>query len=319
MLIEADLHNHTTFSDGTMTPTELVEWGLHNGLRTLGITDHDSIAGCSEAVTAGAKKGLQIVTGVEATVRFTRKLFTGSLHLLLYFPHRFLADQEFVADLTSILGRGRGDALFHQRIDSINRVFGPDSSEPLLPRPLTFEEVQTLGCNLTRRHLVKALESFLGITKRETINRIIGNDSPAYIPSGVDVADLRPLFTKYQRLLRVIAHPAAGSFPGESHYKEVLPSFDVVKQLLPEFLALGIDGFEIHYPGHTPEHQRELEALRVRLGLPLATGGSDCHDREVRPIAVAGVTMAVVDTMQQLFEAEDSKLAYRQRAAGIQF
>lgn len=67
---------------------------------------------------------------------------------------------------------------------------------------------------------------------------------------------LHPFFQEYP-VVRVLAHPAAGPFPGESHYREVLPPMSTVEQLLPEFLdpkTLGIDGIETYYPGHTEEH-----------------------------------------------------------------
>ncbi|MCZ7670600.1 MAG: hypothetical protein M5U34_27330 [Chloroflexi bacterium] len=55
------------------------------------------------------------------------------------------------------------------------------------------------------------------------MNLLIGNDSAAYVPSGIDPAQLTPLLHRYPQLVRVFAHPAAGSYPGESLYNEVLP------------------------------------------------------------------------------------------------
>jgi predicted metal-dependent phosphoesterase TrpH len=126
------------------------------------------------------------------------------------------------------------------------------------------------------------------------INLLIGNDSPAYVPSGIDPAQLRPLLDHYPQLVRVFAHPAAGSFPGESLYNEVLPPIAVVEKLMPEFLdetILGLDGIEVEYPGHIPAHRRLMAEWAERYGL-LQTGGSDCHDRVNRPLGVAGVSEA---------------------------
>ncbi|MBN2053817.1 PHP domain-containing protein, partial [bacterium] len=158
--VEADLHNHTTFSDGTLTPAELVAWGRECHLRALAVTDHDTIAGCAEALAEGRRLGIDVLAGIEVTLRFTRPFFTGSLHLLLYFDQELLSDAAFLSDLTTVVAAGRGPGLFKRRIQAINDYFGPSAPEPVLRRPLTFEEVQSLASNLTRRHIVTALTQF---------------------------------------------------------------------------------------------------------------------------------------------------------------
>lgn len=92
-------------------------------------------------------------------------------------------------------------------------------------------------------------------------------------------------------LVKVLAHPAAGSFPGDSHYKETLPPVETVERLLPEFMdpnIIGLDGFEARYPGHIPEHEKLVESWAKTRGL-LVTGGSDCHDSAARALGKAGV------------------------------
>jgi predicted metal-dependent phosphoesterase TrpH len=95
-------------------------------------------------------------------------------------------------------------------------------------------------------------------------------------------------FIRNEPVVAVLAHPAAGSFPGEGHYKEVLPPVETVEQLLPEFLAAGVQGLEVYYPGHTMEHQALLTAWARQYDL-LVTGGSDCHDATERPPGVCGI------------------------------
>jgi predicted metal-dependent phosphoesterase TrpH len=102
---------------------------------------------------------------------------------------------------------------------------------------------------------------------------------------------LTPLLQAYPQLVRVFAHPAAGSYPGESLYREVLPDVEIVDRLMPEFLdedLLGLDGLEVYYPGHVEEHRQLIAAWAQKYGL-IETGGSDCHDRVDRPLGVAGV------------------------------
>ena len=289
--IIADLHTHSTASDGDYTPSELVAEARRLGLEAIAVTDHDSIAGVDEAKEAGRQAGLTVIPGVEVTLRFRRPLFVGSMHLLMYFSDELVGDERFRDALNDVLGEGRGPTLVRARVELINKVFGSEGRQPMLERPLTAEEVESFAPNVTRRHFKLALQEKHGIQDAKRVNMIVGNDSPAYIPSGVEMGTVKPLLNEFSPAC-VLAHPAAGSFPGPGHYKEVLPPVDVVEQLLPEFLdrdTLGIDGLEVHYPGHTPEHRDLLLGWANRHSL-IVTGGSDCHDSSDRPLGVDGVT-----------------------------
>ena len=296
----ADLHNHTTHSDGDATPAELVARARELGLAALGVTDHDTIGGLPGALLAGRAQGVEIVCGMELTLNFTEPFFTGSLHLLLYFPEALLRRQDFQDRTVSTLSRGRGDALVRARLEAINQHFAPGAAEPLLPRPLLEQDIYAHGHQISRRHFALALKE-LGLTDRPTMSRIIGNHSPAYIPSGAPLETLADYLGSFP-FVRVLAHPAAGSFPGDSHYKEVLPPFETVERLLPRFVALGLDGLEVRYPAHTEKWERRLEAKMAELGLPLATGGSDTHDQQLRPLGTRTVPYEVVEQMRQLME-----------------
>ena len=182
-VIVADLHNHTTSSDGDYTPTDLVRKAKDIGLEAIAISDHDTIDGLAEAVVAGEKFGVDIVTAVEVTVRFKREYFVGSLHLLLYFPSELINNKSFVDDINSVFSQGRGDDLVKERVSLINKCFGPDSSSPRLARPLTFSEVSSYSNSVTRRHFALALSEKHGLTSREEVNELISNDSIAYLPA----------------------------------------------------------------------------------------------------------------------------------------
>jgi predicted metal-dependent phosphoesterase TrpH len=286
--IIADLHNHSTASDGEYTPAGLVQAAADLGLEALALTDHDTLAGLDEAQVAGRALGLLVVPGVEVTLRFRRPFFIGSLHLLMYFRQGLLEDPVFRQDVQDVLGQGRGEGLVKARIEAINAEFGPQGRQPVLSRPLSAEELSSYGTNISRRHFAQALAERHGLREREQVTAIIGNDSPAYVPSGIEMDLLRPLLEQYHVAL-VLAHPAAGSFPEPAHYRETLPPLETVERLLPEFLELGIQGMEVYYPAHTPEHRQLLLDWVERFELPLVTGGSDCHDRLQRPLGVAGV------------------------------
>ena len=294
-----DLHNHTTHSDGDATPQELVARARELGLAALGVTDHDTIKGLPEALEAGRAQGVEIVCGMELTLSFTEAFFCGSLHLLLYFPERLLARQDFRRCTAETLALGRGDALVRARLAAINEHFAPGAAEPLLPRPLLEQDIFAHGHQISRRHFALALRE-LGLTDRPTMSRIIGNDSPAYIPSGAPLEALADYLAAFP-FVRVLAHPAAGSFPGDSHYKEVLPPFEVVQLLLPQIRAVvGLDGLEVHYPAHTRQWVQKLTEQCSELGLPLATGGSDTHDQKLRPLGERTVSYEVLQQMRRL-------------------
>lgn len=294
----ADLHNHTTASDGEYEPTELIQKAKNLNLVAIGVTDHDTLNGLDEALAAGQKLGIQVVPGVEVSLRFKRPYFVGTLHYLLYIPYALLEDTEFRHTATDIFSQGRGSGLIQARVAAINEAFGPQGNSPLLQKELTTTEIETLAPNVTRRHFALALKENHGLDKAQ-IAMLIGNDSPAYVPSGIDPSQLTPLLHAYPQLVRVFAHPAAGSFPGESLYNEILPPIEVVEMLMPEFLdeaVLGLDGLEVHYPGHAPEHRLLMAEWATQYGL-MMTGGSDCHDGIERPLGVAGVSQLELDTL----------------------
>jgi predicted metal-dependent phosphoesterase TrpH len=281
-----DLHTHTTCSDGEFTPAEIVRAAKDMGFDIIAVTDHDTTAGIAEALKAGRDASVEVIPGIEITLRFRREYFKGSLHILVYFTEELFHDPEFITELEEIVSTGRGPALVSERVRCINREFGPVGKTPLLSRNLTVEEISRYAENISRRHFAKALSEIHGLSKKE-VSLLIGNDSPAYVPSGIDMEFLEGLFRKYP-VIPVLAHPAAGSFSGEGHYKEVLPPLSTVERILPEFLELGIKGLEVYYPGHSPEHIEHLLHLAEKHGL-VVTGGSDCHDATERPLLKPGM------------------------------
>lgn len=291
----ADLHAHSTASDGNCTPAEVVQEARRIGLKAIALTDHDTLAGLDAALEAGKEYGITVICGTEISIRFNRPGFIGSLHYLLYFSSSLLYDSNFFTAINGILSLGRGHQLVADRVASINACFGPQGKlEHILNRPLAVEEIEVQGDNISRRHFAEALIHQHGLS-RDKVNRLISNDSPAYIPSGIEMNLLQPLFELFS-VIRVLAHPAAGSFPAPSIYREVLPPVETVESILPEFLSLGLDGIEIYYPGHIPEHIDQLKKWAKNYHL-LVTGGSDFHDRANRPMGTAGINKSDLDVL----------------------
>lgn len=297
--ISADLHNHSTCSDGELQPAEVVEQAAAKNLEAVALTDHDTIAGLDAALAAGRRAGIEVIPATELTLRLVRREFTGSLHLLLFFRPEKLASANFVKELEALFAAGRGPGLVRARVESINRHFGPAGLRPLLLRELEESELYELGNNLTRRHFALVLARNHCLKKRQ-VEKIIGNRSPAYLPSGVDLGEFA-IFRQRNSFLAFLAHPAAGSFPPPSHYREVLPPWPVVKKILPELLPpyqVSLDGLEIEYPGHLEKHRKILRRLAAERNL-LISGGSDGHDFRDRPYGVCGIGKTELEKIRQ--------------------
>ena len=295
--IFADLHNHTFASDGDFSPVEMVAAGESAGIRFLGITDHDTLDGLVPALARASESTVTVVPGVEVSLCFKRPHFTGTLHLLCYFNAHRLGDDEFVQEFSDLLSQGRGRALVTARMEKINHWFGPRGKQPLMDRDMTPADLAPYGDRISRRHFALALEEKLGIGDGARRNTILANKSPAYLPSGIPLSKMAD-FIDRGGILPILAHPAAGSFPGEGHYKEVLPPLEVVEGLLPELLDAGVRGLEVHYPGHTPELESRLMTIARERNL-LVTGGSDCHGDAQRPAGVAGMSREEFERFEQ--------------------
>ncbi len=306
MEIFADLHNHTLSSDGDLSAEALVRAAKEKGLGAVGVTDHDTLAGLEKALFQGQAQGVEVIPGVEVSVRFNRSFFTGTLHVLAYFKPARLEDTAFVKGFNALLSQGRGEGLVRARIEKINAVFGPEGRQKVLPRAMAWEDISSYADNISRRHFALALAEKFKITDKDGINRIIGNASPAYLPSGVPLEAVKA-FLSDAPVVAVLAHPAAGSFPGEGHYKEVLPKVEIVERLLPELLDAGVAGLEVFYPGHTPAHQELLLAWAKQHGL-LVTGGSDCHDTAQRPPGVAGIDKSLYLELKTAIDEKDKSI-----------
>ena len=293
--IIADLHNHSTASDGELTPSAVVKQAAAQGFAAVSLTDHDTLTGVAGALEAGLRNNITVIPGVELTLRLKRPEFIGSIHLLLYFKPELLNEAEFIDCTDELFATGRGAALVRERVSAINHFFSPDSAvaqengTAILKRDLTVAEIEKYGENITRRHFAKVLSDNHKL-ERQQVDAIIANQSPAYLPSGIDPNKVLLLRKKFP-LLIFLAHPAAGSFPPPSHYREVLPPWPTVAGLIPEFLApepIAIDGLEIEYPGHREIDKTGLREMALAHKL-LISGGSDGHDLKNRPYGVCGI------------------------------
>jgi predicted metal-dependent phosphoesterase TrpH len=255
----ADLHIHTTHSDGTYTPAQVVELGRRSGLAALAITDHDTLNGVEPAREAAAGTGLNVITGVEITTEFQNR----EIHLLGYFVP--LDD----ADLNAALKQLR-DHRTERFWDMVERLRGCGVS-------FAEEELrsQTGTGALGRRHLAELLvRSRRAGSMREAFHRYLGDGGRIAVPK------LRlPVAEALQLVQR------AGGVASWAH-----PSYDCTRETLTTLRRWGLHAIEANYPGFRPTRIRELRALATEMGLAV-TAGSDCHGPGHSSRAVGACTL----------------------------
>jgi predicted metal-dependent phosphoesterase TrpH len=256
-----DLHAHTTASDGSLTPTELVALARERGLRALGVTDHDTTAGLGSAATAGVAAGVEVVPGVELSVEYPY----GQFHLLGY----------LIDPSASALPDRLAD-LQERRATRNERMVARMQEGGL---PITMEEVvaEAGGGLVGRPHMALALvRKGIVASTQEAFDRYLGTGSPFNVPK----ERLGP-----EEAIDLI-HQAAGKAVLAHPYTIRLDG-DALAAEIERLRDLGLDGLEAYYSQHSPQQTSAFRALAERLDLRV-TGGSDFHGRS-KPHVSLGV------------------------------
>lgn len=246
-----DLHTHTTMSDGSLTPRELVAAAAELGLSAVAITDHDSVEGIDEALTAGVKTGIVVVPGVEIPLEYER--FT--LDMLGYFLCG-APGEAFREELTRLRrGRDERNALILERLAELGY--------PLAPQDLAaVADGEAVG----RPHIGEALRQrgYVG-SITEAFERFLRRGAPAFV-------DRRRLgLVDAVRLIRAANGLAVIAHPGLIRTDEA-----GLERLVRDSRRCGVVGIECSYPRHDEETVRRCRALAEKYDL-VATGGSDFH------------------------------------------
>jgi predicted metal-dependent phosphoesterase TrpH len=243
-----ELHCHSTASDGTYPPEEVVARAHAAGVRILALTDHDTLEGIPAALAAGERLGVRVIAGCEFSVAVP----WGEMHLLGYFlPVGHALLEEFLA---------------HTRGDRARR--GADMAARLQGLGLDVEladiEAEADGGAIGRPHVARALLRRGQVaTVQEAFDRYIGWGRPGFVekrlPAFRDVAEL--------------VH-AAGGVLSAAHLKD-----RGTRGNLAYLRNLGLDAVETRHPSHDADTRARLTDLALALGL-LRTGGSDWHGEE---------------------------------------
>lgn len=246
-----DLHSHTDASDGSDTPEQIVENALLAGVKTLSITDHDTLAGYHAAAPLAVMAGLDLLCGIELSTKYMGK----TVHLLGYFPAA-LPTEEFCTWLEVLQDRRRDrNRRLVERLQSIGLA-------------ITLAEVESLGKTMAGRpHFARILlEKGYVKTMQEAFDRFLAESGKAYVER-----EEVPLEEGVARMIAsggvpVLAHPVRLN---RRTAEEETAWITAAKEM-------GVAGLEVRHSDHEPHAVARYTALADKLGL-IPTGGSDYH------------------------------------------
>lgn len=269
----AELHAHTTASDGTFSPTEAVERALALGLEALALTDHDTMDGVAEARLRAHGTSLEIVPGVEISCLHRG----GPVHLLAYWPDP--AGHELAEQLGRVRESRRTRAA--RMVDRLRQA----------GYPVTMERVMSIagGGNPGRPHIAQALVEAGAIRNlNEAFTpELIGTGGMAYVEKYV-VEPVRAVgLVREAGGAPVLAHPGL--------HRGTAP---VPDDLIDEMARAGLIGIEAGHIDHTPEETERFRSMASALGL-VVTAGSDCHGTLYDPVRM-GTCRVSMETLEAL-------------------
>ena len=263
-----DLHAHTNKSDGSLAPAELVALAGRQGLRTLAITDHDTLEGYDDALPHARAAGLELICGVELSSRFHGR----TIHIL---GHFFNGEpgEEFRRHLTCLqtARRERND-----RLAARLRELGLQVERA---------EAERFGNSQTGRpHFARLLVDKGYVANiREAFDRYLDESAPGYVER------------REASLDNIIGwiHQAGGLASWAHPVRLIRDSGLSVESLFREIAGHGIDGIEAYHSDHGPEDQARYLAVAGKLGLAV-TGGSDFHGESKPHIGLGQVVLPAV-------------------------
>jgi len=242
---KADLHIHTTSSDGLLSPEEVVKWAVYKKLSAVGITDHDTIKGIQPAIDYSIDYNIEIVPGIELSTEDNEY----EIHILGYYI-------DFKKEW------------LHQKLNEIyesryNRAVMMIEKLSALGIQITLQQVKNIAETGTigRPHIARAmLEMGYIDNMKDAFNKYIGNGCPAYVER---------YKISCQEAIDMIKN--LGGVPVLAH-----PGLINKKVNINKIIDMGIEGIEVYHSKHDNETIRSTYKLAMDRKL-LITGGSDCH------------------------------------------
>jgi hypothetical protein len=247
-----DLHCHSTASDGTLSPTEVVRLALERDLSALALTDHDTIAGVAEATAEAQRVGIDFIPGIEISAEYPHP---GTMHLLGYGVD---PQNSTLASLTDKLLAGRDDR--NPRIIAKLQALNISVSMPEV-------EAEAGGKVLGRPHIAAIL------VRKGYVSSIKQAFDKYLAPGGLAYYDKERLSPK--KAIRMILE--CGGLPVLAHPIQLRYQNDAqLERVVKDLLDMGLAGIEVIHSDHDANMVEQYTALADRFGL-IKTGGSDFH------------------------------------------
>ena len=280
-----DLHVHTTASDGTCSPKEVVKLAKEKGLKAIAITDHDGVGGYRESAEIGKELGVEVVPGIEISTKFyTDKAQNKgyAVHILGYYID--VASPELTPVLEWVVN-DRNDR--NRKIVELMRADG---------LPITYEYMQErFGEIVGRPHFAEYLvEQGLASSIQDAFDKYVEKGRKYWLPRQ---------FLTIERSIEIIA--LAGGVPVLAHPFQYKRDDAELRELIEHCIASGLRGMECRYSGYTEEMSGYLEALADEYHL-LKTGGSDFHGSNKPAISLGigkGTMNVPYEWLEQVKEA----------------
>jgi predicted metal-dependent phosphoesterase TrpH len=252
-----DLHTHTTASDGTFTPEQLVEAARVVGLDALAITDHETFGGFEAAVPYAQQVGLDLVRGIELDTyaRVPGSPNRRNLHLLAYFP--FAPPFKPFAAWLAAQQNSRQERNV-KLVESLRRQ----------GVAITLQEVEAVGRSITGRpHFARVLiEKGYAKDREDAFRRFLGEEAPGYVERDSVLTEQAIEAVCLGGGIPVVAHPVRLSLAGRVEERE----------MLRRLKRAGLVGLEVIHSDQSPDLQEYYYGLAQTLEL-MPTGGSDFH------------------------------------------
>ncbi len=249
-----DLHTHSNCSDGSFTPTELMELAYEKKLSAIALTDHDTITGISEAKQAAKALSLKLIPGIEISSMYDLGNSVKEFHILGLGIDE--TDAPFLKKLKEfgVVRQGRNEKMLHL----ISEKVKPIDEEKFYAR---FDRSV-----ITRAHFAQYLhEEGIVSSVKEAFDRYLGDGKPCYVPKEGATA---------KEVIACIL--AAGGHPVLAHPTLYRLGASVLDGVVKDLKAAGLEGIEAVYSTYTPAQEREIRALAAKYELHM-TGGSDFH------------------------------------------
>ena len=243
-----DLHTHSTFSDGTFTPLQLVKYAEEKGLKAFALTDHDTTEGVKEAKSI--ETNVEVISGVEISTRYDKK----EIHIVGLYVN------ENDADLNK--------QLKYYREKRVTRNFEILEKLNSLGVDITIDDVKEscTGDVISRAHIAEALVSkgFVG-SYTEAFDRYLGDNKCAYVPRET---------LNYEESMELITK--AGGVPVLAHPLLYKMSDTNLENMMVKLRQKGLKAVEVYYSTHSNSDTQHVMAMANRVGL-IYSGGSDFH------------------------------------------